>query len=124
LFVDLARPTPAAGWENRESASFLGRCAGHFDTVMMLAVLHHLLLRNQVPMDRIAALCNGLTTRHLILEWVPPADPKFQELLRGREAIYAHITEAAFREAFAEYFTIVGELTLANGRIMLHLQKK
>ena len=124
LCVDLAHPTPAAGWENREYASFLSRCAGHFDTVMMLAVLHHLLLRNQIPMDRIAALCSGLTTRHLILEWVPPADPKFQELLRGREAIYAHITEAAFREAFAEHFTIIDELTLANGRTMLHLQKK
>jgi SAM-dependent methyltransferase len=124
LCVDLARPTPAAGWENRENASFLSRCAGHFDTVMMLAVLHHLLLRNQIPMERIAALCNSLTTQYLILEWVPPADPKFQELLRGRGAIYAHITEAVFRNAFAEYFTTIDELTLANGRIMLHLRKK
>jgi len=124
LCVDLAHPTPATGWENREYASFLSRCAGHFDTVMMLAVLHHLLLRNQVPMNRIAALCNNLTTRHLILEWVPPADPKFQELLRGRDAIYTHITEAAFRDAFAEHFITVDELTLANGRTMLHLQKK
>ncbi len=124
LCVDLAYPTPAAGWENRESASFLNRCAGHFDTVMMLAVLHHLLLRNQVPMDRIAVLCSSLTTQDLILEWVPPADPKFKELLRGREAIYAHITEAAFREAFAEHFGIVDELTLTNGRVMLHLRKK
>jgi SAM-dependent methyltransferase len=123
LCVDLAHPTPATGWENREYASFLSRCAGHFDTVMMLAVLHHLLLRNQVPMDRVAALCNSLTTRHLVLEWVPPTDPKFQELLRGRDAIYTHITEAAFRDAFAQYFTVVDELTLANGRIMLHLQK-
>ena len=124
LCVDLAYPTPAAGWENRESASFLNRCAGHFDTVMMLAVLHHLLLRNQVPMDSIAVLCSSLTTQDLILEWVPPADPKFKELLRGREAIYAHITEAAFREAFAEHFGIVDELTLTNGRVMLHLRKK
>lgn len=124
LCVDLAHPTPAAGWENREYASFLSRCAGHFDTVMMLAVLHHLLLRNQIPMDRIAALCSNLTTRHLILEWVPPTDPKFQELLRGRDAIYAHITESSFRDAFAEHFTTIDELTLANGRTMLHLQKK
>ena len=124
LCVDLAFPTPAAGWENSEYAGFLSRCDGHFDTVMMLAVLHHLLLRNQIPMDRIAALCNRLTTHHLILEWVPPADPKFQELLRGRDAIYAHISEASFREAFAEYFTIIDELKLANGRTMLHLQKK
>jgi SAM-dependent methyltransferase len=124
LCVDLAHPTPAAGWENREYASFLSRCAGHFDTVMMLAVLHHLLLRNQIPMDRIAALCSSLTTRHLILEWVPPADPKFRELLRGRDTIYAHITESAFRDAFAEHFTTIDELTLTNGRTMLHLQKK
>ena len=124
LCVDLAHPTPAAGWENREYASFLSRCAGHFDTVMMLAVLHHLLLRNQIPMDRIAALCSSLATRHLILEWVPPTDPKFQELLRGREAIYTHITEAAFRDAFGEHFTVVDELVLVNGRIMLHLRKK
>jgi SAM-dependent methyltransferase len=124
LCVDLARPTPATGWENRENASFLTRCAGHFDTVMMLAVLHHLLLRNQIPMDRIAALCDSLTTQWLILEWVPPADPKFQELLRGRDAIYGHITEAAFREAFAKYFTTIDELTLANGRVMLRLRKR
>jgi SAM-dependent methyltransferase len=124
LCVDLAHPTPAAGWENREYASFLSRCTGHFDTVMMLAVLHHLLLRNQIPMDRIAALCSSLTRQHLILEWVPPTDVKFQELLRGRDAIYTHITEAVFRDAFAEYFTITDELTLANGRTMLHLRKK
>ena len=124
LCVDLAHPTPAAGWENREYSSFLSRCTGHFDTVMMLAVLHHLLLRNQIPMDRIANLCSSLTTRHLILEWVPPTDPKFQELLRGRGAIYTHITEAAFRDAFGEYFTTVEELALVNGRTMLHLRKK
>jgi 2-polyprenyl-3-methyl-5-hydroxy-6-metoxy-1,4-benzoquinol methylase len=124
LCVDLARPTPAAGWENRENASFLNRCAGHFDTVMMLAVLHHLLLNNQIPMERIAALCSDLTTQWLILEWVPPTDPKFQELLRGRDAIYTHLTQAAFRDAFAEYFTTVDELTLANGRIMLRLRKR
>jgi SAM-dependent methyltransferase len=124
LCVDLAHPTPAAGWENREYGSFLSRCIGHFDAVMMLAVLHHLLLRNQIPMDRIAALCSNLTTRHLILEWVPPTDPKFQELLRGRGAIYTHITEATFRDAFDKYFTTVKELVLVNGRTMLHLRKK
>jgi SAM-dependent methyltransferase len=123
LCVDLARPTPATGWQNRENASFLTRCTGHFDTVMMLAVLHHLLLRNQIPLERVAALCSDLTTQWLILEWVPPTDPKFQELLRGREAMYTHITETAFREAFSEYFTTIDELTLANGRIMLLLRK-
>jgi SAM-dependent methyltransferase len=124
LCIDLAHPTPSAGWENRENASFLSRCSGHFDTVMMLAVIHHLLLRSQIPLDRIATLCSNLTTKNLILEWVPPTDSKFKELLRGRHALYTHITEATFREAFDRHFTVFHEELLANGRIMLHLQKR
>ena len=124
LCVDLAYPTPAVGWENSETASFLSRCSGHFDTVMMLAVIHHLLLHSQVPMDRIAALCSNLTTENLIVEWVPPTDVKFGELLRGRDDIYAHLSEALFREEFSRYFTIVSELTLSNGRILVHFKRR
>jgi SAM-dependent methyltransferase len=124
LCVDLAHPTPSSGWENRKTATFLNRCTGHFNTVMMLAVLHDLLLGSQIPMDRIAALCSNLTTRRLIIEWVPPTDVKFRELLRGRDDIYAHITEGAFRDAFAKYFTTVSERTLLNGRILLYLEKR
>jgi ribosomal protein L11 methylase PrmA len=123
LRVNLARPTPSAGWENRETASFLSRATGHFDAVMMLAVIHHLLLSSQIPMERIAALCANLTTRHLIVEWVPPTDVKFQELVRGRDAIYGHITESAFREAFMCSFVIIRECRLSNGRVLLHLRK-
>jgi len=124
LHVDLARPTPATGWENRETSSFLGRASGHFDTVMMLAVIHHVLLSSQIPMDRIAALCGNLTTRNLIVEWVPPTDVKFRELVRGREALCGHITEIAFREVFLRHFTIARECRLANGRVLLHLRKR
>jgi SAM-dependent methyltransferase len=124
LCVDLAFPTPAIGWENREYSSFLNRCAGKFDTVMMLAVLHHLLLSSQIPLDHIATLCNRLTTDYLIMEWVPPTDAKYIEIIRGREAIYNHITEVAYREAFAAYFSVIDELTLANGRILFHLQRR
>ena len=124
LCVDLARPTPAAGWENRENASFLSRATGHFDTVMMLAVIHHLLLHSQIPLPHIASLCSNLTTQHLILEWVPPDDPKFQQLIRGRGALYTHITETAFRESFAAHFTIRHEITLPNRRILFHFTKR
>jgi hypothetical protein len=45
-------------------------------------------------------------------------------LLRGRDDIYSHLTEALFREAFARHFTVVSELTLANDRILLHFKKR
>ena len=75
LCVDLSRPTPATGWENEETASFLDRAEGRFDTVLMLAVLHHLLIGSQIPMEQIASLVSRLTSRNLIIEWVPPTDP-------------------------------------------------
>jgi 2-polyprenyl-3-methyl-5-hydroxy-6-metoxy-1,4-benzoquinol methylase len=121
LCVDLSYPTPATGWNNRESFSFLARCEGHFDTVMMLAVIHHILLSSQVPLELIAPLCARITSCNLILEWVPPTDPKFIEVLRGREAIYTHITEAAFRKAFAPFFRVEREMTLSNQRILFHM---
>ncbi len=124
LCVDLSFPTPATGWDNHETQSFLERAEGHFDTVMMLAVIHHLLLSAQIPLGLIAELCSRLTTRNLILEWVPPSDPKFIEVLRGREAIYTHITEEAFRCSFGSYFRVERELTLDNGRILLHFVRR
>ena len=124
LRVDLSFPTPATGWQNRESLSFLSRCEGHFDTVLMLAVIHHILLSSQIPLGLIAELCARITTRTLIVEWVPPTDPKFVEVLRGREAIYTHLTEAAFREAFAPHFNTEQEITLQNRRILFHMRKR
>ncbi len=124
LCVDFAHPTPATGWANDETASFLRRAAGHFDTLLMLAVLHHLLLSSQVPLGHIASLCSRITTKNLLIEWVPPTDQKFVEILRGREAFYGHLSESAFRDAFAPYFDAVQEMTLSNGRILLHLSKR
>jgi hypothetical protein len=123
LCVDLARPTPAVGWENRENESFLNRCSGQFDTVMMLAVLHHLLVGSQIPIDAIAALCHNLATRSLIIEWVPINDPMFQKILRGRGALYAGLTESAFQAAFSRHFRLTSQKNLANGRVLCLFEK-
>ena len=124
LCVDLARPTPAVGWDNRENASFLSRCEGQFDLVLMLAVIHHLLLVSQIPLGHVASLCRRLTKRNLVIEWVPPTDEKYQEVLRGRDAIYTHINEGAFRAAFGESFLFLEERRLANSRILFHMCRK
>lgn len=90
----------------------------------MLALMHHLLLHDQIPLAEIAALCRTLTTGTLILEWVPPTDVMFRELLRGRDALYAGITEPAFRRHFAEHFLTLAEHRLENGRILFHFERR
>ena len=119
LVANIARPTPAAGWRNREQLSLLERLSGRFDLVLMLAVIHHLILREQIPLTHIGELCAALTRRWLVLEWVPPSDPMFQEWLRGRDELYGQLTESDLNRAFAPYFHGVERSQLENGRVLL-----
>ena len=123
LVANIARPTPAAGWKNREQLSLLDRLAGKFDLVLMLAVVHHLLLREQVPLAHIGELCAALTRRWLVVEWVPPSDPMFREWLRGRDQLYGHLTEHHLNQAFAPFFAGVDRCALENGRILLLFER-
>jgi SAM-dependent methyltransferase len=123
LVANIARPTPAAGWRNREQLSLLDRLTGKFDLVMMLAVIHHLILREQLPLAHIGDLCASLTNRWLVLEWVPPSDPMYQEWLRGREALYGHLGEDDLTQAFAPFFRVVDRKVLGNQRVVLLFER-
>ena len=107
LVVDLARPTPALGWRNQECESFLGRAAGAFDIVMMLAVIHHVLVTERIPLDELLRLAAELTRGYLLIEFVAPSDPMFIRIARGREALHADLTRAAFEAAAAAHFDLV-----------------
>jgi SAM-dependent methyltransferase len=107
LVVDLTRPSPATGWRNRECPAFLERARGRFDLVLMLAVIHHMLVSERVPLDDILELAAELTRGAAVIEYVDPADPMFRRLTRGRDALHAGLTRAAFEAACARRFTIV-----------------
>ena len=123
MVADAARPTPAAGWRNRESLSLLDRSYGRFDCVMMLGIVHHLLIADQIPIHGIAKLLAGLTSRWAIVEWVPKTDVRFMELCRGRDDLYRHLDESLFLASFAEHFTSLESEQLGNGRGLFLFEK-
>lgn len=123
IHADLARPTPAVGWENRESSALLPRFERQFEMVMLLAVIHHLLLLEQIPLRAIVELCHKLTKRFVVVEWVPATDPMFVSLMRGRDALYGSLSERDLIAACEELFSIVRTETLANGRILYLLER-
>lgn len=112
LCVDICRPTPATGWRNHEQPAFLDRCAGRFDMVMMLAVAHHMLVTERVPLDEIISLAAELTTANLIIEYVGPGDPMFQKLLLGRDALHAGYGVDVFEAALQREFRIEASLAI------------
>lgn len=123
IHADLARPTPAVGWENRESSALLPRLEGQFDLVMLLAVIHHLLLLEQIPLRAILLLCHRLTTRFVVLEWVPASDPMFVSLMRGRDELYGSLSEGDLMAACEGLFGVVRRETLGNGRVLLLMER-
>jgi 2-polyprenyl-3-methyl-5-hydroxy-6-metoxy-1,4-benzoquinol methylase len=124
LVVNLARPTPAVGWRNEECPSFLERSRGSFDLVLMLAVLHHLLVTEQIPLPAILELAAELTTKFLIIEFVAPADPQFHTLVRGREDLYRELNKESFERFASEWFTILRSEHLSDTRSIYLLRKR
>jgi SAM-dependent methyltransferase len=107
LVVNLTRPTPAMGWRNRECPSFLERSRGAFDCVFLLAVIHHMLVTERIPLAEIVDQAAELTTDLAIIEFVGPEDSMFRRLTRGREALHADLTPALFESVCARRFEVV-----------------
>lgn len=124
LVVDLTRPSPGVGWRNSENQSFLDRARGSFDGVMMLALLHHLLVSERIPLTQILSLAAELTTDILIVEFVAPDDPMFQRLLRGRGHLFEGFSAETFRTACLEHFEIVRSRQLAHTDRWIYLLRK
>jgi len=125
LVVDIARPSPASGWRNLECESFLSRCEGFFDCVLMLGMIHHLLVTERAPLESILDLAADLTNDGVIIEYIGPDDPMFCSLLRGRDDLYAGLNSQTFEQACAARFRVVDKSPLANSsRVLYFLRKK
>ena len=111
LVVDLTRPTPATGWRNQECLSFLERAGagsgGGFDMVAMLAVMHHILVTERIPIEDLLDLADQLTKRDLLIEFVGPEDPMFRRIVRGRARLYSNITRESFESAAETRFELL-----------------
>jgi SAM-dependent methyltransferase len=124
LVVDITRPTPATGWRNQECSSFLDRARGAFDAVFMLAIMHHMLVTERIPLEEIVDLAGQLTTDVLVIEFIAPDDPLFRRLVRGRDALFTGLTVAAFEAACKRSFTIVRSQRLEGTSRWLYVLRK
>lgn len=124
VVADAARPTPAVGWRNSESLSLLERAKGRFDCLLLLGVVHHLLLHDQIPLPEIASLAAELSRRWVIAEWVPKNDPRFVDLCACRDELYSHLDEALFVATMAAHFAVVKRELLGNGRVLFLFEKQ
>ncbi len=124
LVVDIARPSAACGWENSECLSFLDRARDRFDCVLMLALAHHLIADERVPLNFIFELAYTLTRRLLVIEYVDPSDAQFVTVARGRDALYAGLHATVFENAASVRFRIVASRAVTPTRTIYTLERK
>lgn len=124
LVVNITRPSPAAGWRNMECPSFLDRARGSFDAVFMLAVIHHMLVTERIPLDEIIDLAAEITTDILVIEYVSPDDSMFRRLTRGRDNLFAYLSTDVFETACSRHFDITRVQHLDNTERWLYLMRK
>ena len=124
LAVNLTRPTPALGWRNQEFPSFLERARGKFDAVLMLAVIHHMLVTERIPLAEILDQAAELTHDILIIEFVAPDDSMFRRLTRGRDHLHKDLTPETFEAECRRHFRIVRSQHLDDTSRWLYLLRK
>ncbi len=121
LVLDLTAPTPAIGWGAKERLSLSER--GPADTVMALALIHHLAISNNVPLWRIAEFFAEIS-KSLIIEFVPRDDCQVERLLLTREDIFPNYTQEAFEAEFGKFFDIEKSVRIDGSRRTLYLMKR
>ena len=120
LVMDLTNPSPALGWAHGERMSLLDR--GPADVVMALALVHHLAIANNVPLDGVASFL-ARAGRQAIVEWVPLDDPQAQRLHAARRGISHAYTRDGFEAAFARHFRIARvEPVEGTGRVLYRME--
>ena len=103
LLLDLTNPSPAQGWAGRERMSLEER--GPADAVLALALVHHLAIGHNLPLDQIARYLSRIG-KHLVIEFVPKSDSQVKRLLLSRPDIFPHYTKDGLEQAFVRHFTI------------------
>lgn len=119
LVIDICNPSPAIGWQNTERKSFLDRL--HVDTIMALALIHHLCIGNNIPLSKVAELL-AAHCRNLIIEFVPLDDKKAQILL-GKKNIPPY-SEDIFRQEFGRFFTVAQRREVADSKRVIYLMEE
>lgn len=103
LVIDIANPSPAAGFQNSERPSFLGRI--NPGLTVALGLVHHLVIGRNIPLPKLAQLFADISPL-LIIEFIPRNDEKVVQMLASRKDVFLDYTCDNFESAFSQHFII------------------
>jgi hypothetical protein len=122
LILDIANPSPAIGFHNRERAAFHERI--QTDLVAALALVHHLVIGRNISLPALAQYFHQIAPE-LIIEFVPKEDEKVQQMLISRPDTFPDYTADNFERFFSYYFQMITQKSIAGtNRLLYHMKRK
>ena len=122
LVADWLHPAASSGWENAEQKSLIDRSS--FDLVVALALIHHLTVARNVPLEHIVSLLSKICRRWLIIEFVTKEDERVIDILERKEDRFLNYNPAGFEKIFSGRFNLIRKTDLKQGHRMLYLFEK
>ncbi len=121
LLLDMTNPSPGIGWQNMERMSLSER--SNADTIFVLALIHHLVISNNLPFYKIAGYFSSLCDT-LIIEFIPKTDYQLQKLLLTRKDIFTDYTQDFFEKEFCSFFTIQHSVKIKDSDRYIYLMRR
>lgn len=116
IVQDAANPSPSQGWREAERPAFTDRLGADF--LLALAVVHHLAIGRNIPLNEAVQWMVGLAPSGVI-EFVQKEDATVRKMLSLREDIFDDYTEDDFRGHLTANARIVEERRVSEeGRIL------
>lgn len=121
LVMDCADPSASRGWNQQERKGLNQRA--NADAVLALAVVHHLSIGRNIPLQQVVEWLIGLAPRGII-EFVPLEDAMVKQMLMFRDVEFADYNEEAFRSYVGRVGRIVDEHRFTdNGRLLVSFER-
>lgn len=121
LQLDLTNPSGGIGWANQERLALHQR--GPADCGLILALIHHLAIGNNVPFGALASYFADLFNA-IIIEFIPKEDSKIQEMLLNRKDVFDEYTQEHFERSFESFFSIEAKQAIPGSLRTLYWMKK
>jgi ribosomal protein L11 methylase PrmA len=117
LYLDACNPSPNQGWLSREREGLDSR--RNADVVLALALVHHLIIGRNIPLDQVVNWIVSLAPAGVI-EWVEKTDPTVVKMLRLREDIFISYNRGEFERALSRVAQIRESTEVAQTGRMLY----
>ena len=122
LFSDFTNPSNNLGWNDSERKSLKER--GKFDASIALALIHHLVLAKNIPLEEAIKWIVSFSPIGLI-EFVPKEDPTAQMMLTLKGDIFPDYDEKNFENILSSYKKIKKKTMITStNRIIYEFENK